>query len=184
MSLLYYIVKFIFFSIKGGFQINMGSRSACTYTAWTLLTQHFYPSDVLTSRVKQIKVFIVLTASYNLLHSGASTSSPPTILLHSLLFFTHSLASWMVIPLTFKLSFTPSIYILLGLPLPLLPSIVHIRSLAPLPPLFRCANHRMTAAFSLSPKPLWSPWVKEGKEGCFIILKMRVSNTLLKYFTS
>ena len=46
---------------------------------------------------------------------------PPTIRLHSLLSFTHSLVSGIVRPLSLKLPFTPSIHLLFGLPLPLLP---------------------------------------------------------------
>ena len=49
---------------------------------------------------------------------------PAIIHLHSLLSFTHSLASGIVSPLSLKQPFTPSIHLLLGLPLPLLPSTI------------------------------------------------------------
>ena len=69
----------------------------------------------------RLKTSTALTVSYNLLHPGSPTS-PPTIRLHSLLSFTHSLASAMVSSPSLKQPFTPSIHLLLGLPLPLLPS--------------------------------------------------------------
>ena len=66
-------------------------------------TQHrLYSHNTFFLQMSQIpersrsKTSTALTVLYNLLHPGSSTSSPPTIRLHSLLSFTHSLASGML----------------------------------------------------------------------------------------
>ena len=82
---------------------------------------------------------------------------PPTIRLHSLLSFTHALASGMLSPLSLKQPFTPSIHLVYGLPLRLFPSTsaryIFFTNLSPTI-LSTCPNHRRTAASPLSLKLL------------------------------
>ena len=91
-------------------------------------TQHrLYSHNTFILQMSQIpersrsKTSTALTVSYNCFTLD-HLRRPPTIRLHSLLSFTHSLASGMLRPLSFKQPFTQSIHLLLGLPLSLLPS--------------------------------------------------------------
>ena len=141
-------VPFFFFGNKGVFPKIWGHPA---HTAEALLTQHFFPSDELNLRAKQIKN----VHSFNCFIQPASpwiiyVAPPPMIRLHSLLSFTPSLASGMLSPLSLKQPFTPSIHLLLGLPLLLLLLLLLDISflLTSLPPFFQ---HVQTTAGLLLP---------------------------------
>ena len=83
-------------------------------------------------------------------------------LLSHIFYALFSLLNGMVSPLTFNQPYTPSIHLLLGLPLPLLPtlynrSICIFTNLSPFILSILCANQRRPAASTLSLKLPWNP---------------------------
>ena len=108
-----------FFSNKGVFSKIWGHPA---HTEQVLLTQHFYSSDESNLRAKQIKNIHSFNCFIQPALPWIIYVAPPTIRLYSLRCFTLSLASGMVRPQSLRPPFTPSIHLLLGLSLPLLPS--------------------------------------------------------------
>ena len=106
-----YKVKF-FSKLRAIFQYMGSPRLQHTSSTQTTLLSF---RRINTLRVKQIKFPIMSVISYNLLPSKLFTSPSYNTPLHSLLSFTHTLASWMVSPLMFKQPFTSSIYRFLGM---------------------------------------------------------------------
>ena len=136
---------FFFFSSKGVLPKIWGHPTH---------TQHFcFPTDESNPRAKQIKNI----HSFNCFIKPALpwiiyVAPQRYIYLHSLLSFTHSLASGMLSPLSLKQPFTPSIHLLLGLPLLQFPStsasFIFFTNLSP--SIFStCPNHRKTRSTRL-----------------------------------
>ena len=96
------------------------------HTAQALLTQHFYPSDESTSKVKQINFSTTLSISYILLHS--ELFSRPTYNTSTLSTIFYALFSFLNGQLSYVQTTFHSIHLLLGLPLMLLLSAKQIQN--------------------------------------------------------
>ena len=113
--------KILFFSAISALSKKFGSTQHTQHRLYSHNTFILQMSQI--QKRNRLKTPTALPVSYNLLHPGPSTSPPSNnIRLYSFLSFMHSLASGMVSPLSLKQSFTPSIPLLLGLHLLLLPS--------------------------------------------------------------